>query len=231
MRLYESCFPHRIPHSTQSSTAIKKGLQEPHSHCLGIYETLPYHYRNCEKPLFLRRKRLSLGFLICTEKPWEPLFNILGRYMAYFQSSGILMSWKRNTSRDSSQGLEKEGASHSLPAKLSALVAWEAHSRNYWSALTRQRLESGVWKGSPSIPAWLWLHQSDNDCIMFKGIHPNYSFRLSSLYGAMNPPIYSKLAIKDCLLSWKIIRVYSQPDNGCFKTQTMSKILGYAIIG
>lgn len=77
----------KIHPSLWGSEAIKKGLQEPNFQPL-----VPHHYSDCEKHILLRRKGLSLGFLICTKKAWALSFNLLGRHMAYFQSSGILMS-------------------------------------------------------------------------------------------------------------------------------------------
>lgn len=89
----------------------------------------------------------------------------------------------------------------------------------------------GVSKGSPASQPSLGHYQSDNVCIMFNGNYPNYSFRLSSLPGDTNQPIFSKLAIKDHLLSWKTTLVYSQSDNGHFQTQRKSTVLSYAIRG
>lgn len=131
------------------------------------------------------------------------------------------MSWEPNKPTETYLRALKKGEFHSFSAKLSLLEAWEAHSRNYWSTLKRQSL--GSWKGAPASQPSLWLYQSDTDCIMFKGNYPNYSFRLSSLYGDRNQPIFSKLAIKDCLLSWKTVRMYSQSDNGHLETQMMPK--------
>lgn len=68
------------------------GAQRPSRKDFRNLTSTPHHYSDCEKHLLLRRKRLSLGFLICTEKAWAPSFNTLGGHMAYFQSSGILMS-------------------------------------------------------------------------------------------------------------------------------------------
>lgn len=79
----------------------------------------------------------------------------------------------------------------------------------------------GFSQGPPASQPGLGLCQFDNDCMMFKGNYPNYSFRLLFPYGDISQPIFSKLAIKDHLLFWKTTIMYSQADNGHFKTQSL----------
>lgn len=146
IRLYKSCFP-----CWKSTTACKAQRLWRKDCCLpGSYENLPHRYSGCENHLL--RRKWSFAFLICTEKPWAPLFNALGRHVDYFQSSSTLMSWKPNKPTETHQGPWKGGECHSFPAKLSIFEAWEAHGRNHWSTFTRQGLESRVLKGSPSNP-------------------------------------------------------------------------------
>lgn len=90
IRLYKSCFP-----CWKSTTACKAQRLWRKDCCLpGSYENLSHCYSGCENHLL--RRKWSFAFLICTEKPWAPLFNALGRHVDYFQSSSTLMSWKPN---------------------------------------------------------------------------------------------------------------------------------------
>lgn len=116
----------------------------------------------------LRRKRWSLGFLICTEKAWAPSFNTLCGHLAYFQRSGILMPWKPNKPTEIHPRALKRKEDFTLFCETVCIWSMRSPQQKLLECFTRQSLEPR--KGALASLPGLWLHPFDNDCLMLKGI-------------------------------------------------------------